>query len=195
MGIDVFGVFQIQAESRWHSIRTLYDGQHGYVRAWLGCDFYKGEPLLKVFPISSERGLPLDFDASELLGSTSDRHRPKAGAVIGQWGHSWLFDTEILKPEPALAVRHIGVSMKTYLATWEQTEDIDLWQAWTGLCQEQDMPKLVSVTYQTPSDFSHNIQVEAECIYDISEELNYFKDEVRQLREQHGPVRFIYGFA
>jgi hypothetical protein len=195
MGIDVFGIFQIQTERKWHSIQRLYDGQRGYLRAWLGCDFYKGEHPLKVFPISSARGLPSDFDATALVGSASNHSRPEAGAAIGEWGHSWLLDTEILDPSPALAVRQIHVSMQTYLATLEQTEDIELWRASTGLCQEQSMPSLISISYLHPRSSSPDIQVETECIYDISEELCYFKDEVRLLRELHGPVRFVYGFA
>ena len=146
-------------------------------------------------PVVPLRGLPSDFDPLELLGDASDQWRPEAGAVVGEWGHSWLLGEEILSSGPALAVRYAEVSLEVYAATWDKTDDIEHWRATTGLCQEDGLPHLVSISYLHEGLASNVDLIRVECIYDFSEELSYFKNEVQQLQGQVGPIRFVYGFA
>ncbi len=195
MGIDVYGVFQVKHKEKWICIRSFDDGRRGYLRAWLGCDFYKGPSLFKIMPVVPLRGLPSDFDPLEQVDDVSYKRSFEAGILVGEWGLSWLLGEEILSHGPALAVRYIEVSMEMYAATWDKTDDIEHWRAMTRLCLEDDLPPLVSISYLQES-LAYNVnQVRVECIYDFSEELNDFKNEVQQLQEHVGPIRFVYGFA
>lgn len=195
MGVDVKGVFQVKRNEKWIFIRKFYDGDRGYLRTWLGCNPYGGESLLKIMPVVPRRDFPSDFDHSERIGCVSGRWDLEAGDVVGDWGHSWLLGEEILSSGPALAVRYVEVSLEVYAATWDKTDDIEHWRATTGLCLEDDLPPLVSISYLQEGLANNVNQVRVECIYDFSEELNDFKNEVQQLQEQFGPIRFVYGFA
>jgi hypothetical protein len=199
MGTDVFGVFEKRENGRWEYITDFYDGQRGHLRAWLGWSDGRlwSEPQsgddFRTFPIAPSRGLPNDFDYSEgIYRVDATRY-----TTVGRLDCSWLQADEILNALPILGIRSLTVPIGVYEKAWEHESDIARWQEITGLCQETWLPKLVGVS-SCPEGFLHGTRgIPVKCLYDFSEDedLSYFTDEVRQLRDFHGEVRFVYGFG
>ena len=192
MGIDVSGVFQRREGGQWSYVGDYHDGRRGELRSWLGWgngSWWQGT----IEPIAPLRGLPLDFDLSELDPRRSE-HGITVEMHIGTRSRSWLHADEILNALPALAVRQLSVPHAIYLQTADMTSNLAQWQAATGLCREVDAWPLVQATYQHP-DAGNSADVRVDCVCDFSGEVQYFVDELQQLRAQHGEVRFVYGFA
>ena len=206
MGIDVFGVFQRREKDRWSFISRYYDGARGELRMWLGYgpnqydDNYQAWQLGIIRPTPS-RGLPVDLDLDEPVPDRVYTNMElTVENVIGSPPHSWLLADEILQALPALSVRTLAVPLPVYHATKDKTDDVAQWQAMTGdlcgLCGDvPDTWKLVSVRYCSEKLSHLSTEVPCECVCDFSDEIAYFTDEVRQIQDAHGEVRFVYGFS
>jgi hypothetical protein len=190
MGIDVFGVFQKREDERWRSIRSFYDGQRGFVRGWLGWDWGS----YSMHPIVAPRGLPSDFESSEQVDD-GEMGMIAIGDIVGSRCQSWLNGDEILSALPALGTHTLKVPMKVYEQSWHLESDPERWKVLTGLSQDPYLPKLVGISSR-PGDISHDAQeFPVDCLYDLSDYVTYFTDEVQELQDLYGTVRFVYGFA
>ncbi|MES2945969.1 MAG: hypothetical protein V4772_24140, partial [Pseudomonadota bacterium] len=65
------------------------------------------------------------------------------------------------------------------------------------LCKFMTPGVAKSLTHSARSEgISHDVkEVPVECLYDFSEEICYFTDEVRQMGDRYGVVRYVYGFG
>lgn len=174
MGIDVYGLFQIQKNGKWHSIREYSHGRRGYLRSWLGWG-PRIEPSWgeRIKPISPIRGLPEDFDSSEIIcqiaydemvdfigepvlvpphGSDLSKRCCVAENLIGDREHTYVFGEEILIKVPLL-VRQIDITWEVYAKICGyQLDNIDNWKAFSE-GYSMDVPS--GVGFNNLIDFSY----------------------------------------
>ena len=172
--------------------------------------------------IAPLRGLPTDLDLDEPIPG---ERRSTVRNILGEYCYSWLLADEILQALPVLAVRTFAVPLHVYHATKDITDDVERWKAMTGLSQEPDLEshwekvdsgsyrsdwerlvgghihtfweRLVSVNYRSEKISHLSTEVPCECVCDFSDEddVPEFINELRQIQDAHGEVRFVYGFA
>lgn len=192
MGLDVFGVFERRDALQWVAFERYYDGRRGFLRAWLGCAWHKHVSLIEVQPIKPARGLPADFIRSAALpggGSSA-----VACDFVGDRDQSWVTAEELLNALPALATRTLMMPMDLYRQSWAWLEnDPERWRDLTGLSREPYLPKLTAISARP--EMMSDLEVPVDCIYDFSEEVSYFTEQVSEYQLEYGQVRFVYGFS
>lgn len=219
MGIDVFGVFQKKEDESWVTVSEYYSGRRDWLEDWLGLPFgCRYTP----YPISVPRGLPVDFDrenihvgegwqswlsADEILNALpvlgTETHQVFIEIYFEAWERTkefslaeWEFfieDTDLLSLEEWHGILN-NVGINKYL------EHINLKHELRALKKRINDPyaidvKLVAVA---PQNYDHKFTADyglVDCVYDLSDSLKYFTDEVRLLKEKYGNIRFVFGFS
>lgn len=203
MGTDIHGIFQAKKNGVWVDIPHKWEqDRHYFLFAWLagvrnGFGFGGVETHTPLFPISEPRGIPADFamvdDAHPTAYENFDPRRQsyydeddKSGFWMGDHSYSWLLADEILTAKPPLAVTRSGVVT------------IAQYQAWDGKSRPDSCSGGIwgpgIVTSDPKSIGPETTHVRIHWQQDSADELAYFVDEVRRLRDEHGDVRLVFGF-
>lgn len=211
MGTDIHGVFQRRNNVAWEDIPSKYEQQRHYqlfavlagVRngtGFAGCK--TGEP---VKPISEPRDLPKDFQVND-----DDMHPIAALSIMaprrqkwyekdeplevwmGDHSHSWLTDAEMLAwYEKAPIATKSGIFDRDDYERWDKKSPPDF-----GYCGGIGGANIVLVN-DTDEERNANpgwTHIRCEWKSPLSEELAYFFDEVKRLQDEHGEIRFVFGF-
>jgi hypothetical protein len=119
---------------------------------------------------------------------------------MGERQNTWLLSDEILAALPLLGARTHAVDRDVVRQYQERNAPVQEWEKLPGIHVDNggwgEEPRLVSGSPQRGRALgpdSRNVPVE--CVWDFSEHIAYFTDEVRELVEAHGAIRFIYGFS
>lgn len=143
--------------------------------------------------IAMPRGLPrdisvvnIDTDDSEYPFGDDENYR------YGDHSQSWLTSTEILEyfKSPRTTTRH-GIINKDSYIKWDGVIQPDIW------CGGISGPDVEIFDVQgiagtlIPDKYSH---VNISWVIDIAQELKYFVDGIRELEEQFGEIRLVFGF-
>ena len=212
MGTDIHGVFQRKdAETqKWADVSSAYEQNRHYqlfavlagVRNGIGfAGCRTGE---EVEPIAEPRGLPSDFELTDdchplaRLDLMDPRRRKWAeeGEPISVWmgdhSHSWLTGAEILAwADKSLSVEQCGFITRAEYDTWEPGT-----RPKNGYCGGIAGPNVVTITDSAEEkrafpDWTH---IRVRWSSNLSDELEYFLDEIRRLTNEHGEIRFVFGF-
>ncbi len=174
MGCDIHAVFQAKRDGRWQDVESMYEEGRDYeLFAWLA----GVRDRFGIGPISDPRGLPADFDIRD------ETHNDK---WLGDHSHSWLTAAEILSAPLPNTVPRSGVVERKFLQTWNGVSRPP------SYCQGIAGPNVVvaqSVGEITPE--TTHVRVEWPMPLD---EMSYFLDEIKRLRDKHGEVRMVFGF-
>jgi len=184
MGVDIRGVFQRRTSSGWEDVETHYDERRDYLLfAWLG-GVCNGHDCTAVAPLSESRGYP---DGFAITADNEHDGRWYKAKWMGEHSHSWLAANEILQAEPPRVLRSGVVDWKLY-------------ESWDGVSQPRefagDVAEIGVIVKSHPSEVTgKTTHVRVEWFVDGTRALDYFVAEVRRLREEHGDVRFVFGYA
>ena len=176
----------------------------GNVRNGFG---FAGCPIFTpIVPLSDNRGLPEDFTVS---GEDSDSHIIPSSEIrgdrakyyteedsnpddpdclrfwMGDHSHSWLSADEILAADRPKVEREGIITIKEFKA-WNGTSCPESWCGGVG-----GPGVMVSIPEEITEATSH---VKIHWVEDTQETLAYFVDKVKRLKEEHGEVRFVFGF-
>ena len=207
MGCDIHGVFQKKVGDAWEDISSDYEQNRHYQLFAVLANVRNGYGFAgvrtgdAVEPISEPRGLPQDFEIDEKSGV----HLVKGSSILTPWqrenylddlevwmgdhSHSWLTADEMLAWfENAPETTHEGVLSRKQYESWDMVSPPeeycgDIWG--TGVV-------VIDEGADTADDGWTHIRVAWRA--PLVEELAYFFDEVRKLQEEHGEVRFVFGF-
>jgi hypothetical protein len=183
MGVDIHGVFQRRTSSDWEDVETHYDEIRDYfLFAWLG-GVCNGHDCTAVAPLSENRGYPEGF---AITSDNKHDGRWCKAKRMGEHSHSWISADEILQATPPRVLRSGVVDRKLY-------------DSWDGVSQPRefagDVAEIGAVVKSHPSEVSSKTtHVRVEWFVDGARTLEYFVAEVRRLKEEHGDIRFVFGF-
>lgn len=193
MGIDVMGAFQRFNGEHWVTVdcdnhcypvleeddRRIYsDGQRGLLRFWLGWGGGSwGSNNYGITPIlSSARGLPEDLNDEDL--------------TIGTRLPSWLRGEEILAALPILGKETHTVATELAELLWTTGGTLKDWEA---ALRSGGGLAAVPVRHEGATEASTGTTL-VDYLWDYSEHVTDFTDEVLRLSKLHGDIRFVYGF-
>lgn len=207
MGCDIHGVFQKRTADGWQDVPTTYEeGRHYFLFAVLagvrnGFGFAGIPTHTPVVPIAEPRGLPDDFAVEgcdthtvsgvEILGwRTKYRSEDEPLEIwMGDHSHSWLTADEILayaSKNSESAVQRRGILSINAYREWDKTS------APEAYCGGVSGPGVkVSLPSEIAEDTTH---VECKWVVGGMSEISYFTSEVQRLKDEHGEVRFVFGF-
>lgn len=214
MGTDIHGVFQRYNHTTnvWEDIESNYEqGRHYQLFAVLagvrnGTGFAGVPTGEAVTPIASPRGLPDDFVMSQeddtahpiaKLDYMDPRRRKwyEAGEPMVIWmgdhSFSWLTGKEMLDWFAAApTVVHAGIVSRSIYEAWDKKSRPaaycgGLWSNDAVIINDNEVEMAAN------PDWTH-----VRCTWDapLGEELHYFFDEVKRLADEHGDIRFVFGF-
>lgn len=192
MGTDVHAVWQKKDPGLGDKYWDVPEGdweqsRHYLLFAWLadvrnGYGFAGVPTHDPIVPIAKPRGLPEDF-----LLDTNDCHW---GKWMGDHSHSWLMADEILnapRPDNGNCTR-TGVISAEQFAKWDGKSAPDSWSG--GISGPGVKVAASAAVFKKEKGYTH-VTVE----WPMEPELDYFIDEVKRMREKHGPtLRLVFGF-
>lgn len=209
MGTDIHGVFQKRTQEGWEDIASTYEQNRHYqlfavlagVRNGSG---FAGVPTGDaVTPIADPRGLPEDFHTIggdhpitketatkwelERLDRWPDEYPNGLSRWMGDHSFSWLSGPEMLGWKPPI-ITQTGVLSREGYEAWDKVSRPEsysggVWGKGVLVVDESDK--------DSSPDWTH-IQVRWPAA--LGDQLGYFFDEVRSLSEEHGDIRFVFGF-
>lgn len=219
MGTDIHGVWQKNDGSKWVDIESNYEQDRHYqlfavladVRNGYGfAGVVTGEPVV---PVSPPRGLPPDFamrddeegcdvhvvpDLScvdprrrEWVKKYDDPVEKLCEVWMGDHSHSYLTGKEMLA-----WYANAPTVVKTGILSREEYDKWDKHSPPESYCGGISGQKIVVVDdneiakAKTPG-WTH---IKCEWQRPLHEELQYFFDEVQRLVNEHGEIRFVFGF-
>ena len=205
MGTDIHGVFQKRELGRWVDVPTKYSFDRHYqlfavlagVRNGVG---FTGVPTGdSVVPISEPRGLPVDFSiddkndhpvaSMEMLPDWSRKYAKNQELWMGDHSHSWLSGEEMLAWwQVAPQVTQVGVLSREEYGQWNG------WSKPSSYCGGVSGPNVVVVNEREMGSRPDWNYVSVSWRIELRDELAYFFDEVARLVDQHGEIRFVFGF-
>lgn len=216
MGTDIHGVFQRYDEktSSWEFISSEYDEDRHYqlfavlagVRNGRG---FAGVPTGEaVQPIAELRGLPEDLLLEEedsiepvLLIPREficERRRkwyaePFVEYWLGDHSHSWLTGEEMLeyrKMNQNLIVSKTGVISRETYEKWDGSSEPE------GFCGGIWGQEVITINDSALEMEKNPNWTHVQVYWDqpLMKELDYFFDEIQRLVEEHGKIRFVFGF-
>lgn len=215
MGCDIHGVFQRKVNDVWDDVHTKYECQRDY-NLFSILAGVRGDTM----PIAQPRGLPEDFyitgyqpgpeseedpddygdskyhpikDVSYFSEWRQKCHDPKEDMLaiwMGEHSFSWLTSTEILawRDENKTISDHGIVSRHVY-EIWDKTDSPG---SWCGGIWGPDIV-IIEDTEEDKTRFPNWTHIRCEWNTKLTHH-DYFFDEVRRLHEEHGEVRFVFGF-
>lgn len=217
MGTDIHAVFQTRKGDLWQDVSSTWEQDRHYALfAWLanvrnGFGFAGVPTHAAIKPIAEPRGLPADFEmdgeshpippiamTKEQLqnlkewpndyGTSDGRY----GQWMGDHTHSWLMLDKILAAERPGTLKRVGVVPRSFYESWDGKTAPDEWSgdiSGPGIVVI-DQPKNVPHTAVLPEMITH-----VRIRFDTPDGLDYFVDEIKRLREEHGPdTRLVFGF-
>lgn len=206
MGTDVHGIWQAKKNGVWTDIPSTWEqNRHYFLFAWLagvrnGFGFAGVKTHSPLKPIAEPRGLPADFEHEDREHKTtvdcidprrqrwmSDEDKASPAQWLGDHSHSWLMADEILAaPLPGSAWK-TGVVERAFFDSWDgHTPPTDYCGGISG-----GAVRVAESPVDVKDDSTH-VQIYWKA--QESDELQYFVDEVRRLKELHGEVRLVFGF-
>lgn len=201
MGTDVHGIWQAQKDGRWQDIESKWEqDRHYFLFSWLadvrnGFGFAGTPTYDPIKPIAQPRGLPDDFEGGDdhpvanpaVMGRGAEylEHGEPPTMWMGDHTHSWLSADEILAAERPKGVRKDGVLTLEQYKAWDKVSQPE---RWCGGVMGQKL--LTSMPADICPETTH---VQVSWIMP-DDELDYFVDEVKRLKDEHGNVRLVFGF-
>lgn len=206
MGTDIHGVFQKRTADGWEDVPSHFEENRHYFLFSILADVrngfgFAGVPTYSpVEPISKPRGLPADFAmsgeahpiaASEVLG-WRQKYRDEDDPLevwMGDHSHSWLDADEILAyvAKRRDATRQCtGVIPIANYREWDKTSPPD---SYSGDVWGRDV--VVSLPAEITPQTTH---VRVSWVRGGMDDIQYFTDEIQRLKDEHGEVRFVFGF-
>ena len=211
MGTDIHGVFQRLDKStgQWHDVASNYEQDRHYqlfavladVRNGYG---FAGAPTGEVVkPMAEPRGLPSDFaidgdshpiDKLEYMDTRRQQYHEADDPLeidMGDHSYSWLTGSEMLAwYENAPEVVKTGILDRAVYEAWDgESHPTSYCGGISGhnvvLISDNEVEK-----QQTPN-WTH---ICCDWKSSLRAELSYFFDEVARLVNEHGEVRFVFGF-
>lgn len=210
MGTDIHGVFQrLNKDGAWEDIPSTFKQERHYQLFAVLADVRNGRGFAGVQtgeyvkPIQEPRGLPNDFvmdgeshplqDIAHMDVRRQAWHSKEEPLKVwmGDHSHSWLTSEEMLAwYANAPEVTKTGII------------DRDVYESWDGKSRPGSYCGGISgvgvvvvddnkVEMQANPNFSH---VRVFWQSDLAKELDYFFNEVKRLQDEHGSVRFVFGF-
>jgi hypothetical protein len=207
VGIDINFVFQGKRPGGWEDIACEYNGYCGRdsaLFAWLVLGGGDKAGSFSIEPLSQPRGFPSDFlieddvwhpiiDVDVLPKGYKRDGRDDFGILMGEWGFSYLHADEVLNAAIPVTQRTIEMRLEDY-QRWDKRGVPDDWNPlyWDWKHKQYYLDRKIS----SPEDINAATRfVALEVSYDFSSEFAWFRELLQQLREQHGEVRFVFGFA
>lgn len=202
MGTDVHVVFQKKTEAGWEDIPHNYEeNRHYLLFSWLasvrnGRGFAGVATYKPIKPISEPRGYPHDFVVEDddhpvankgLLGPSGKWHEEgePLNVWLGDHSHSWLTADEILAAERQAKLWRTGIVPRAFFDQWDgHTEP----ESWSGGITGPGV-----VVADSPTDVRDD-STYVRIFWLSPDGLDYFVDEVRRLKNEHGEVRMVFGF-
>lgn len=205
MGTDIHGVFQRRNQStqKWEDIESKFKfDRHYLLFAWLadvrnGFGFAGVPTFTTIEPVAPQRGLPADFEldgdvhpcAMEIVPEWKRRYMSEDEAPeiwMGDHSFSWLTADEMLSHERPKILRTGIIS-------------VDEFKAWDGKTAPNSWSGGISgpgiKVADSPSEVNDSTtHVRIEWFEETADSLSYFIDEVKRLKDEHGEVRFVFGF-
>lgn len=214
MGTDIHGIWQKYEDGKWKDIPSNYKQERDYnlfavlanVRNGYG---FAGIPTGEaVEPISIPRGLPEDFDIEMEEGEKT--HVVYDISIIGKgylasyikefpynfWmgyhDFSWLSGEEMLKwyKTPHTKV-HYGILDRDVYENWDKKSGYP-----SGWCGDIEGPNIIKIeeTVEDMKNFPNWTHIYCDWKTSLNDDLSYFFDEVQRLVDEHGKIRFVFGF-
>lgn len=212
MGTDIHGVFQRHdtTTNAWVDIEHQYEMNRHYqlfavlagVRNGTGFAGVKTGEAVK--PISEPRGYPEGFDGGEddiypvsdarVLAPWRREHLEEGEPLeiwMGDHSHSWLAGAEMLEWfTSAPGVVQTGIISRDEYETWDGTSAPESYCGGiSGSCVIVINDN--EVERENTDGWSH---IRVEWNTSLRDELAYFFDEVKRLADEHGTIRFVFGF-
>lgn len=198
MGCDIHGVFQKLDGDKWVDVPTTYEFDRHYQLFAVLADVRNDNG---VEPIAEPRGLPEDFvvhgdrhpaGSLDILPKYHREHRKPGEPMevwMGQHSFSWLSAEEMLSWYGSRrSVEQSGVIDRHTRAAWDgKSRPKEYFQ---GVCGQGVV--VVDDEFRTNIDNWTHVRVTWES--NLQNELAYFFDEVKRLSDEHGQVRFVFGF-
>jgi hypothetical protein len=211
MGTDIHGIFQKRTESGWEDVVAADDilDRNYTLFAWIGnvrngVGFSGIVTHSPIEPLTDGRGLPDDFQfdgdyhlipsnahrggmADYYTADDNDTNNPGSLKLwLGDHSHSWVSADEVLNATP-LRILRSGIVPIEFYRNWDGQSEPDSWCGYAA----GDFVSVANSPSEVTDQTSH---VRIEWFSDLAEELKYFFDEVRRLKDEHGEVRFVFGF-
>lgn len=178
MGTDIYGVWQKRVGGKWVDTGNQIEQRRDYLLfAWLGNVRNgfgtAGAPThTSITPLSNRRGYPDGFIAG--------------GHDLGDHSHSWVTADEILSATMPRILR-TGIINREQFAAWDGGSAPG--DGYIGGVMG------LGIKVSSPSDVDDTTtHVQVEWFEDTAESLKYFIEEVRRLKNEHGEIRFVFGF-
>jgi len=202
MGTDIHSMLQAKKNNEWIDIKSpLEDNRHYLLFAWLGNvrnGFgFAGIPTHTPIKFLSDcRGFPEGFkiandvhpvESKELLPDWLQEYCKEDGLNMwmGDHSHSWLTGEEILNGADTEMAR-VGVITLEQYKNWDGKSSPDSWCGEiTGGDIQTDLPENIN---------EKTTHVKIHWHETVLESLKYFIDEIKKLVDEHGEIRFVFGF-
>jgi len=210
MGCDIHGIFQAKKNGQWINLVSSYDQDRDYALfAWLGnvrngSGFAGVKTHTELEPLTDFRGFPSDFvvdsecshkvESCEFLPPYLRQYYTSEDDLnfwMGDHSHSWVSSEEVLNTKPPVITR-TGVIDLDAFKSWDGKSSPKSWCGWTtgpnvNVCDQAEAHEM----YIKRNNISH---VSIDWVEDTAERFSCFIDEVKRLVDEHGEVRFVFGF-
>lgn len=183
MGTDVHAFFEARTDGGWKRVQSAWEqNRHYFLFSWLadvrnGFGFAGTPTYSPVKPIAAPKGLPDDFKLDE---------DGEGGEYVGDHSFSWLTADEILSAKRPGATWQTGIIPRAEFDEWDGHTPP---KAWSGMISGKGIVVAESPTDVTPE--STHVRV---WFLRPGDELDYFVDEIKRLKDEHGEVRMVFGF-
>ena len=211
MGTDIHGVFQRREGESWVDISSDYAQNRHYQLFAVLAGVRNGSGFAGVLtgeavkPIAEQRGVPTDFAVDDaylhplasldLMDPTHRKYHEDGEPVevwLGDHSHSWLTGDEIIAwadTDPR-AVQY-GVIGRADYDRWERgTRPAG---GYSGDVYGNTVVR-INDTDEDREKYPNWTHIRVHWTSRLADELAYFIDEVRRLVDQHGKIRFVFGF-
>jgi len=213
MGCDIHAIFQAKRNGVWEDISSDYNQDRHYQLFAVLAGVRNGTGFAgslygdQVTPISNPRGLPADFpvqDNCHVVVSVEclrpwkqwwiREHPPEdqedlLNVWMGDHSFSWLTADEMLAYHNE-TVTHYGVITRDQYEVWDRTEPT----TYSGGIVGKGVLTVTEAEYHAQNGPEGCTHVQVSWLSDLNDELGYFFDEIRRLKELHGEVRMVFGF-
>lgn len=205
MGIDMTFVFQSRQATGWEDIfcelNGYYGGRDPALKAWLGLGGGDRGGSFDIEPLADPRDLPDDFAGGDVHPITELNILPEKNRSLirnmqiymGEFGFSYFHVDEVLNGAPPIGRRWLVLSLDEY-QRWDKCGIPDDAEpiSWNWKADPRYAEKILS----SPEEINEKTCcVVLEVSDDFSDELAWFTDILKELRKQHGEVRFVFGYC
>lgn len=205
MGTDVHAVAQAKVGDGWRDVPMAWDqDRHYFLFAWLagvrnGFGFAGCPTHTPIAPLAEPRGYPPDFEVDDdnhpttleaycprRRGWLDDAEKGAPKFYMGDHTYSWLTADEILQGKRPDRVWQTGIVPRAFFDAWDGHTPPN---EWSGGISGGGVKVAESPTDVEPE--STHVRI---WWIRPDDELAYFVDEVKRLKDEHGEVRLVFGF-